>query len=348
MGRIQVFKPPVLRPLLSSARPQSPPCTQYHNDMATLEVIANPTNAAVDIVLVHGWLDGREPWTYSSATSSVFWPKTLLAAEIPGARIIEIRYDTELKKFWSVSAETPLDTLSDDIFWELEIVRSSTETRKRPIILVAHSIGGLVCENALIRATDGTDDRKELASCIRRMAFLGTPHGADAASWGETARKFLILSQNPDVPITENWIRRLAKFVALSERFPAVVEARSRNAETRLEVACFYEGLRTACGNGSTTLADELSASIPRCPPPERLEANHQNLGVFPNKEDPNFRRVCRQLVRWARDLSKPSGNDQQARFVSNATFSGPNNSGFQLGMNTGTLSGFTFGGGTR
>ncbi|KAL6407789.1 hypothetical protein AUP68_08814 [Ilyonectria robusta] len=191
---------------------------------------------------------------------------------------------------------------------------------------------------ALIRATDGTDDRKELASCIRRIAFLGTPHGVDAASWGETARKFLMLSRSPDVPITEDWIRRLAKFDALGERFPAVVEARSRNAETRLEVACFYEGQRTACGNGSMTLADELSVSIPRCPPPERLEANHQNLGVFPNKEDPNFRRVCRQLVRWARDLSKPSGNDQQARFVSNATFSGPNNSGFQLGMNTGTL----------
>lgn len=200
----------------------------------------------------------------------------------------------------------------------------------------------------LIRAMDGTDDRKELASCIRRIAFLGTPYGVDATSWAETARKFLTLSETPEVPIPENWAKRLAKFVALGKRFPTLVEARSRNAEARLEVACFYEGLRTACGGASMTLADELSVSIPRCPPPERLEAKHQNLGVFLSKEDPNFRRVSRQLVRWARDLSKPSGNDQQATFVSNATFSGANNSGFQLGMNTGTLSGFTFGGGTR
>lgn len=71
-------------------------------------------------------------------------------------------------------------------------------------------------------------------------------------------------------------------------------------------------------------------------------------MGEFKSKDDPNFRRVARQLTRWARELAEPSGGKPQTAYISNATFSGANNSGFQLGQNTGNLSGFSFGGSKR
>jgi hypothetical protein len=77
---------------------------------------------------VHGWRDGQQPWTYSSGDSYIFWPEKLLSAETPGARILTFEYDTDLDRFWAIKGETRLDSISDDLFEELEDQRSKTET----------------------------------------------------------------------------------------------------------------------------------------------------------------------------------------------------------------------------
>ncbi|KAL6407788.1 hypothetical protein AUP68_08813 [Ilyonectria robusta] len=95
MGRIQVFKPPVLRPLLSSARPQSPPCTQYHNDMATLEVIANPSNATVEYAIDPLLFTHRSKYCVAS-----FWFTAGSMADSPGRTALQRRLFSGPRPFW--------------------------------------------------------------------------------------------------------------------------------------------------------------------------------------------------------------------------------------------------------
>ncbi|KAK2692725.1 hypothetical protein QWA68_007270 [Fusarium oxysporum] len=83
----------------------------------------------------------------------------------------------------------------------VEEQRSSTDSSSRPIILVAHSPGGLVCATSIVlgdRNAQG-DDVDAVARNVAGMVFLGTPFaGSNAAKWGELVRKiFNIVEDQP-------------------------------------------------------------------------------------------------------------------------------------------------------
>lgn len=62
---------------------------------------------------------------------------------------------------------------------------------QRPIVFAAHSLGGLVCEEAL----NLSSKRHDLASIWPNtlgIIFMGTPHGGSyLASWGSTVAKYV-------------------------------------------------------------------------------------------------------------------------------------------------------------
>lgn len=66
----------------------------------------------------------------------------------------------------------------------------------RPIIFVAHSLGGLVCQKALILCTNPTENaQKDILSSTRGIAFLGTPHaGSDLARFATAVANFVRFS----------------------------------------------------------------------------------------------------------------------------------------------------------
>ncbi|KAH7476133.1 hypothetical protein IWW34DRAFT_389918 [Fusarium oxysporum f. sp. albedinis] len=90
----------------------------------------------------------------------------------------------------------------------VEEQRSSTDSSSRPIILVAHSLGGLVCATPIIlgdRNAPG-DDVEAVARDVAGMVFLGTPFaGSNAAKWGELVRKIFNVVKNTD----QNTLRKL-------------------------------------------------------------------------------------------------------------------------------------------
>ncbi|EMT69945.1 hypothetical protein FOC4_g10008385 [Fusarium odoratissimum] len=66
----------------------------------------------------------------------------------------------------------------------VEEQRSSTDSSSRPIILVAHSLGGLVCATPIILGDRNAQGA--VARDVAGMVFLGTPFaGSNAAKWGE-------------------------------------------------------------------------------------------------------------------------------------------------------------------
>ena len=75
------------------------------------------------------------------------WPKDLLPKKIPQARILTFGYDTDVWHFWSRPAsdntiKNHADTLTADL---CSLRHEKSQIAARPIIFVAHSLGGLVC-----------------------------------------------------------------------------------------------------------------------------------------------------------------------------------------------------------
>ena len=78
---------------------------------------------------------------------TTLWPKELLPKKIPRARILTFGYDADVYHFWSKPAsDNTIKNHGDNLTASLVGLRhGKEETATRPIIFVAHSLGGLVC-----------------------------------------------------------------------------------------------------------------------------------------------------------------------------------------------------------
>lgn len=142
------------------------------SEQVSLQIISNPEKALVDVVFVHG-LTGDPKATWSSKGG--FWPE-LMAEDHPDARISTFGYPASRWKKW-INKEL-------DIF---ELAKLGTEllcgngVGERPVVFVAHSMGGLITK-LILNHCFGSDDEQaaQLAARVVRVMFLATPHSAPA------------------------------------------------------------------------------------------------------------------------------------------------------------------------
>jgi hypothetical protein len=115
-------------------------------------------------------------------TSHVFWPEDLLPQDLPSARILTYGYDTHVRH----RLQTPINQstilgLGQDLLHSLEPLRRGCTSR--PIIFVAHSLGGILVKEALRRSEGHRAYQKDFYSIFDStvaIIFFGTPHrGAD-------------------------------------------------------------------------------------------------------------------------------------------------------------------------
>jgi protein SERAC1 len=88
-----------------------------------------------------------------------------------------------------------------------------------------------------------TNSYSELSSCVRGIIFLGTPHkGSNKAKWGEQARKFLDYVKPTNPELLKDLDGKSEKLAKIGDSFPSLLNTRGKQANTRIEVICFYEG----------------------------------------------------------------------------------------------------------
>ena len=104
------------------------------------------TDDYISIVFVHGLQgDALTTWT----TSGVRWPKDLLPQDFPDARILSFGYtavaggDTEDKPL-------SISDLSKRLLRVLSINRKQEKATTRPLIFMAHNIGGIIVKSVRI------------------------------------------------------------------------------------------------------------------------------------------------------------------------------------------------------
>ena len=130
----------------------------------------------VDVVAIHG-LDGS-PWGTWTHKDGTFWLRDMLPKDIPGARIFTYSYPSQL--LWSRS-EAALMEYTQTLLENLRNQRRNQQ--RRPIIYLAHSLGGIVCKEALIKAKNDPRFSDLLESTVA-IVFFGTPHRGAETKFG--------------------------------------------------------------------------------------------------------------------------------------------------------------------
>ena len=114
-----------------------------------------------------------------------FWPEDILARDFNDVRILTFGYDSKVtKEFTAPSSKNGIFQHGNSFM--RAVGRARVGCRQRPIVFVAHSLGGLVVKQALIEARKQTHDLDmlDIYDSTHAVIFFGTPHrGSDLASW---------------------------------------------------------------------------------------------------------------------------------------------------------------------
>ena len=119
---------------------------QSHNvpkDTLGLHILNEPKtqDPTVDIVAVHG-LNGNSytTWTHQNGTN---WLQSLLPDRIPNARIMTFGYSMSFNR---ARTDTSFN-VAEDLLNAVQSVRARG-ARHRPIIFIAHSLGGIIVKRS--------------------------------------------------------------------------------------------------------------------------------------------------------------------------------------------------------
>jgi len=115
----------------------------------------------------------------------VYWPRDLIPATLPQARVLTYGYDTNIRhRFDAPISKSTVYDIGKDLLVSLEAERRSDPSR--PLIFVAHSLGGIVVKEAIRRSHGFQKHQSHLHEIYKStvaVIFFGTPHsGADPRS----------------------------------------------------------------------------------------------------------------------------------------------------------------------
>ncbi|RYP74867.1 hypothetical protein DL771_002788 [Monosporascus sp. 5C6A] len=252
---------------------------------------------ARSIVFVHGLTGDQErTWTASGAG---LWPQTLLPSKIPNARILTFGYDANVVKFTKVVSSNTIGDHAGTFLAALATARNATEeSMNRPIIFVAHSLGGLVCQDALrAAALSPHPHQRKILDCTRGIAFFGTPlAGSGLAPAAEQLARGLKLVWNTNSRIL-GVLRRDSEVLArIQGDFHRMLKLQAQYGYPEINITCFYEQL--PLGAIGEEVVPKAAATYH---PYEEIgiHRNHMDMVRFSTQGDEGFVQLVGVLNRW-------------------------------------------------
>ena len=176
--------------------------------------------------------------------SGVYWPIDLLGKDIRDARILAFGYDADVVNFWNPASQNRIGNHAENLLGALSRLRESTKSKRRAIIFIAHSLGGLVVENALrLSRLSAEKHVQSLEPCVDSLIFLGSPHyGADLAGWatlGTNLMQFMKKTNKDIVSVLQPGSEMLAE---VQRGFHVIMRLRDEEGSS-ISITCFYEEL---------------------------------------------------------------------------------------------------------
>lgn len=241
------------------------------------------TTLFTSIVFVHGLTGNRDTtWTHKNG---VFWPEQL-AEDIKTARIMTFGYDADVVKLWGMAGGNNLRNHGKNLAFEVSDQRR--DHRERPVIFIAHSLGGLVCEQALLYCGEGDKNLIKVSQSTRGIIFMGTPHaGADLADVGSKLAKCLSIIRNTNTTILEPLRPGSDVLTSVQQQFQQMLRKR-----VDIEIYCFFEE-QPVFGVG--IIVPEHSAALSQYSN-QSIAANHKDMTKFSGKRDGGYQKVLSRV----------------------------------------------------
>lgn len=187
--------------------------------MATLtQVYVAPSTDALHVVFLHGLGgDARSTWMHNPKDQTTLWPSWI--GEDVGCNVWVAGYGAAISG-WTDAAMHLVD-LGEALFAALQVEQS---LRDRRIVLVGHSLGGLVIKSGMTQAQALRDPKRlALLERIAGVVFVGTPHqGSNLATVADMLHP--LLRTNPQVV---NMVSNDAWLKQLNDQFRALHVQRS-------------------------------------------------------------------------------------------------------------------------
>lgn len=258
-----------------------------------LNLLHSPSDPLIDFIFVHGLGGGsRKTW---SKTSSVihFWPQEWLPKDpaFKNVRIHSFGYDSD----WVKGKDSCLNVHH---FGKSLVGEISTSPYlgdgDTPIVLIGHSMGGLVIKKAYMLARQGAA-YKALAERFHTIYFLATPHrGSDSAK---------LLNNILHIAYSSR------AYVADLERGSGAIQSINdefRNYSAEIDLWSFYETQKLKIGVLSTLIVDPDSATLGyREEKQMPMSADHRSICKFETPKDPNYTILRNALTSTVQGISK-------------------------------------------
>lgn len=261
-----------------------------------VKILHDCHGAAVDICFVHG-LTGNRDSTWTADGESRPWPETLLPQKLDKARILTYGYDAYFIQKGVTGSNRLIDHAAN-LLHDLTTDRLSSNASNRPLVFVAHSLGGLVCKQAILLSRSNPEIHlRGVFNYCRGVLFMGTPHkGSWMADWAKIPVSAMGLVKSTNKTLLEVLETSNQLLESIQVQFLAMVREQ-REKGRLLEVTCFFEELplprplaKAVVTKESATLEGYSSISI---------HANHRDMVRFASVEDNGFKRVLGELMRW-------------------------------------------------
>jgi hypothetical protein len=179
-------------------------------------------------------------------TEGCYWPLDLVPNHFPNIRVLTYGYDSHPTRFYT--SPTTQMTISQHAQQLLQqVTNARANCRGRPIIFVAHSLGGILVKDAIVQSCkyDDQPHLQDVSSSCHAICFFGTPHmGSNAARYGEILAR--IISVAPGSPSSYKEVLRGLK---LDSEKLHLVEAdfssllnRNIPASQKIQLYSFQEG----------------------------------------------------------------------------------------------------------
>ncbi|RKL12119.1 hypothetical protein BFJ70_g16308 [Fusarium oxysporum] len=299
-----------LLPISRKSTKQAPERARNEYGLNTVYQPPESSDVIADLVFVHGLGGGSSTTWCIHGNPESFWPKEWLPRDpdFNGVRVRSFGYNAN----WSTRAKTPLDVRSFGQSLVEELVSDPMiKASDTPIILLGHSMGGLVIKQACILSKTN-QGFAQLAQRFHSFYFLGTPHRG--ASLAKFLGNLIRISGKGHKPYVHGLESQSEIIRSLNDSF--------RVHYAGIHLHTFYESLPTPPVG---LIVDMESATLGYAEErPQLLNANHKNLIKFQDTSDSNYRSLRNRLastmaqiradIEAVKNAAEPEKQDQKGK----------------------------------
>ena len=271
----------------------------------TLTCVSDIEKPEVDIVFVHG-LTGDSHETWSTELDGIFWP-SWLTEELHAVSVYTLGYPASLLEKWA-NREMDMFERAGNVLEQL----AGLGIGKRPIVFVAHSLGGILVKLVLRKSSESSDtDWQQVVDATKLVVFISTPH------IGENLAAIARL-----IPGTSSHVELLANKFGFLEDLNLYYRSLTSERDD-IATAVYYEKHTT---NGIVVVprasADPGISKVEPVP----IDKNHINICKLRNRDDTIYLGLKRHIQRvtpiptenaqgevaWSEDFSERSIRDRR------------------------------------